>query len=240
MNRIALLITLLLAGTANAQSFQEIIDHPGRPNSDREDDDRRKPAEVMAFSGVSTGNIVLEIGAGGGYTTELASRMVGPKGKVYAHRLDPARVIGNRLPNVVVLPNAPAAPSERFTAAGMKPRSLDRVLAFFSLHDGYLGEDNDVQLWYRTMLDYMKPGSELVVMDNTAPAGSGLEFTSTVHRIDPEFLKNDILKAGFEFVVESDVLRNPDDDLKSSWFEDIPTRASGYQDRFAYRFRKPD
>lgn len=240
MNRIALLITLLYAGTAGAQSFQEVIDDPGRPNSDREDDDRRRPAEVMAFSGVGAGNIVLEIGAGRGYTTELASRLVGPDGRVYAHRLDPARVIGNRLPNVITLPNEPADPGERFAAAGLQHGSIDRVLAFFSLHDGYNSEENDSQLWYRTLLEYLKPGGEFVVLDNTAPEGSGLEYTPTVHRIDPIFLKNEILKAGFEFVVETDVLRNPDDDLESSWFEDIPTRASGYQDRFAFRFRKPD
>jgi predicted methyltransferase len=86
----------------------------------------------------------------------------------------------------------------------------------------------------------LKSDGELVVMDNTAPADSRLEFTATVHRIDPEFLKNDILKAGFEFVGDSDVLRNPDDDLESSWFEDTATRAAGYQDRFCFRFRKPE
>jgi predicted methyltransferase len=240
MKRIPLLIALLIASTAGAQSYQTIIDDPSRPNTDREEDDRRKPAELMSFSGLTAGSIVLEIGAGRGYTTELASRAVGPTGKVYAHRLDPARIIGKRLPNVVVLPNEPADPGERFAAAGMALGSVDRVLAFFSLHDGHNSDEFDAQLWYRTMLEYLKPGGELVVMDNTAPADSKLEFTPTVHRIDPLFLKNEILKAGFEFVVESDAWRNADDDLESSWFEDIPSRASGYQDRFAYRFRKPD
>jgi predicted methyltransferase len=194
----------------------------------------------MAFAGVASGNVVLEIGAGRGYTTELASRLVGANGKVYAHRLDPARVIGNRLPNVITLPNDPVDPGERFKAAGIEPGSIDRVLAFFSLHDGYLNDENDVQLWYRTLLDYLKPGGEFIVLDNTAPDGSGLEFTSSVHRIDPNFLKDEILKSGFELVAESDILRNPDDDLESSWFEDLPNRESGYQDRFAFKFRKPD
>jgi predicted methyltransferase len=128
---------------------------------------------------------------------------------------------------------------ERFAAAGIESGSIDRVLAFFSLHDYYLSDDNDVQLWYQTMLDVLKPGGELIVMDNSARPGSGLEDTAELHRIDAEFLRNDLLKGGFEFVTESYVLRNPDDDLQSSWFEDTDTRPAGYQDRFAHKFRKP-
>ena len=72
------------------------------------------------------------------------------------------------------------------------------------------------------------------------PAGSELQFTDSLHRIDEELLKKDLIAAGFEFVAASDILRNPDDDLESSWFEDTPTRKSGYQDRFVQRFRKPE
>ena len=95
MNRFVLLLTLLITSTAGADLIQDAIDHPGRPSSDREDDDRRKPVEAMAFSGVAAGDIVIEIGAGRGYTTELTARMVGAGGKVFAHRLDPARLLGN-------------------------------------------------------------------------------------------------------------------------------------------------
>jgi len=240
MNRALLLITLALAGIAAAEGIQDAIDHPGRPAMDREEDDRRKPLEATAFSGVSAGEIVLEIGAGRGYTTELASRIVGPEGKVYAHALSPERLIGNRLPNVVALPPVPDDFGERLATAGLKRGSLDRVIAFFSLHDGYVGGENDMQQIYRTLLAYMKPGGELVVMDNSAPDGSRLEFTESVHRIDEEFLKNEIIAAGFEFIAASDILRNPDDDLESSWFEDTPSRKAGYQDRFSHRFRKPE
>jgi predicted methyltransferase len=239
MNRIVVLITLLLTGVASADSYQDAVDHPGRPDSDREDDDRRKPAEVMAFAGVSAGDIVIEVGAGRGYTTELAARLVGESGKVYAHSLDPARVIGNRLPNVITVPAQPSDLAARFAAAGVETGSVDRVLAFFSLHDGYLSDTNDMQRAYRTLLDCLKSGGELVVLDNSAAAGSELTYTADLHRIDEAFLKADILKAGFEFVSESALLRNPDDDLQSSWFEDTPSRAAGYQDRFAFRFRKP-
>jgi predicted methyltransferase len=114
---------------------------------------------------------------------------------------------------------------------------VDTVLAFFSLHDGYGNPDNDMQLIYRTIGDYLKPGGEFFVLDNSATAGSGLDALPTLHRIDQEFLKRDIIKAGFQSAGDSDVLRNPVDDLESSWFEDTDIREAGYQDRFAFRFR---
>jgi len=239
MSRLFVLLALLCAGVAVAQDYQAAVDHPGRPPSDREDDDRRKPVEVMRFSGIGPGDIVLEIGAGRGYTTELASRIVGDTGNVYAHRLDPARVIGNRLPNVVLVPNEPADLGDRLSAAGLSPDGADSILAFFSLHDYYLSEENDMAKIYSTLRRFLKPGGDFVVMDNTARAGSGIEDTEDLHRIDPEVLKKDILAAGFELVAESNVLRNPDDDLGSSWFEDTDKRPAGYQDRFAFRFRRP-
>ena len=58
ISRLALLPALFLAGTAGAGTIQEAIDHPGRPNSDREDDDRRHPVEIMTFAGVATGDVV--------------------------------------------------------------------------------------------------------------------------------------------------------------------------------------
>ena len=239
MRRSILLLMLFAASIAGAQDYQSVVDDPGRPASDREDDDRRKPVEVMQFSGVTTGDVIIEIGAGRGYTTELASRLVGPQGKVYAHLLHPDRVIGNRLPNVVSIPAEPEDLAGRFAQAGIEPGGVDRILAFFSLHDGYNVKDIDMQDWYGTLSDVLKPGGEFIVLDNTAAADSGVQYTSDLHRIDPEFLKQEILKAGFEFVAESDVLRNADDDLMSSWFEDIEGRPSGYQDRFAFKFRKP-
>ena len=114
------------------------------------------------------------------------------------------------------------------------------MLAFFTLHDMYLNDNIDKQRLYRTVLGFLKPGGEFIVLDSSAREGSGLADTRSLHRIDPEFVKDDILKAGFEFVGESDVLRNPDDDLQSRWNRDTAARARGYHDRFAFRFRKPE
>ena len=55
-----------------------------RPDADTKRDASRKPAEVLAFSGVKPGDKVFELLPGGGYFTRLFSKAVGPGGHVYA------------------------------------------------------------------------------------------------------------------------------------------------------------
>ena len=47
-------------------------------------DSHRKPVPMLTFFGVAPGMRVAELGAGGGYSTELFARSVGPSGVVYA------------------------------------------------------------------------------------------------------------------------------------------------------------
>ena len=56
----------------------------GRPPGDIASDRERKPAELMAFSGIKPGDKVVDLVPGGGYYTRILSKLVGPKGKVYA------------------------------------------------------------------------------------------------------------------------------------------------------------
>ncbi|MGA7539017.1 MAG: hypothetical protein WBW93_09635 [Steroidobacteraceae bacterium] len=70
----------------------------------------------------------------------------------------------------------------------------------------------------------------------TSPAGSGFSDTHTLHRIDPEAAKKEIMSAGFEFVGQSDVLRNPEDSHTKIVFD---PSIRGHTDQFIYKFRKP-
>ena len=67
-----------------AQDYAAIVAAPDRADSDRQTDQRRDPVKLLAFTGVKTGMTVLDMGAGGGYSTELMARAVGASGKVYA------------------------------------------------------------------------------------------------------------------------------------------------------------
>src|SRR2546430_2913224 len=50
---------------------KEVVAAPDRTERDRSRDPHRKPAEMLAFFGVRPGMRVAELGAGGGYSTEL-------------------------------------------------------------------------------------------------------------------------------------------------------------------------
>src|SRR5438445_9752341 len=75
------------AATAVAQGgtpdFAAIVAAPDRSDADRTTDKRRDPVKLLAFTGVRTGMKVLDMGGGGGYSTELMARAVGPGGVVY-------------------------------------------------------------------------------------------------------------------------------------------------------------
>jgi len=89
------------ATTLSKERIAEIVNSPDRRAADRTNDIRRKPDEMLAFIGVRPGMVALDLSAGGGYTTELIARAVGPSGRVYGQSAprDPDRA-----------PAPPAAP----------------------------------------------------------------------------------------------------------------------------------
>jgi predicted methyltransferase len=82
----------------------------------------------------------------------------------------------------------------------------------------------------------LKRGGIYLIIDHAAPAGSGMADTETLHRIDPAIVKAQVEKAGFRFVGESTLLRNPADDHTKFVFD---KSIIGRTDQFIYRFRKP-
>jgi hypothetical protein len=66
-----------------APDYAALLAAPNRSDADRQADKRRDPAPFLAFAGVHPGMKVLDMGAGGGYSTELIARAVAPGGVVY-------------------------------------------------------------------------------------------------------------------------------------------------------------
>ena len=85
----------------SSQRIAQIIANPDRSAADRNNDLRRKPEAMLAFIGIRPGMVALDVSAGGGYTSELLARAIGPAGTVYGQSQprDPNRA-----------PPAPAAP----------------------------------------------------------------------------------------------------------------------------------
>jgi predicted methyltransferase len=71
---------------ASTPSFQpylvSALADPSRA-SDVAIDARRKPGEIIAFSGAKPGDKVVDLFPGSGYFTKIFSKVVGPKGQVY-------------------------------------------------------------------------------------------------------------------------------------------------------------
>src|SRR4051812_44502416 len=68
---------------AQSPDYAAIVAAPDRSDADRQTDQRRDPTKLLAFTGARPGMKVLDMGAGGGYSTELLARAVAPGGVVY-------------------------------------------------------------------------------------------------------------------------------------------------------------
>jgi predicted methyltransferase len=62
---------------------EAIVASPDRSAADRTNDVRRHPVDMMTFIGIKPGWTALDVFTGGGYTTELLARAIGPTGLVY-------------------------------------------------------------------------------------------------------------------------------------------------------------
>ena len=96
---------------------------PDRTAADRTNDVRRKPEQMLGFIGIRPGIVAVDLSAGGGYTTELLARAIGPSGKVYGQSRprDP-----NRAPTPPVTPEGNSNPATTPSAAPAAPASAPR------------------------------------------------------------------------------------------------------------------
>jgi predicted methyltransferase len=208
---------------------------------DAKADARRKPAELMAFTGVKPGDTVVDLIPGGGYFTRIFAKIVGPSGHVYAiwpeayakedaEDVAATQKLAQSYPNVSVI----IQPAAQFSV----PAKVNVVWTSQNYHDypdKFMGPTDPAGL-DKQVLTALKPGGVFVVVDHVAEAGSGLRDTEKLHRIDPAFVKAQVTAAGFTFDGESDALRNPADNHTLLVFK---KEIGGHTDQFAYRFRKP-
>ncbi len=216
---------------------------PDRTDRDRALDAGRKPGEVLAFFKLAPGQKVGEIFSGPGYSTELMARILGDRGRLYAQNtkdiLDKfaRQPLEERLAKPVMRNTqlVDAATETPFPAA---PGELDAVICILNYHD-LVWQKVDRAKYNAAVLAALKPGGIYGVVDHSAKPGSGLNDVETLHRIDEDAVKQEILAAGFKLDAESDVLRARDD--KRDWNSSPKAAAErrGTSDRFTLRFVKP-
>src|ERR1700734_4226150 len=140
-----------IAREARAQAtpdYAALLAAPDRSDADREADKRRDPLPLLKFAGPAPGMKVLDMGAGGGYSTELMARAVAPNGKAYGqYPADgPQRAIDafNARLKTPAMSNAVAdfRPFDDPIAPDMPP--LDLITFLFYYHDTtYMNVDPD-------------------------------------------------------------------------------------------------
>ena len=79
----------MMGATLSSQQVTQIVAAPDRSAADRTNDLRRKPDQMLAFIGLKPGMKALDVSTGGGYTTELLARGIGPTGAVWAQARPP-------------------------------------------------------------------------------------------------------------------------------------------------------
>ena len=204
-------------------------------------DVRRHPAELVALADLKPGQRIRDLIPGDGYGTRIFSRIVGPRGRVYAvwprayareasGNVRQLRDIARRYGNVTVQ----VQPGQVLTA----PEPLDVIWTSDNYHDyndKFMGSPGSPAL-ARSAFRILKPGGLFIVIDHSAAAGRGTRDTETLHRIERAAVIREAATAGFRLVGESNVLRNPKDPLTIKVFDPrIRFRTS----QFALKFRKP-
>ncbi len=204
---------------------------PDRPADHKERDAARKPAEMLEFAGVRPGDVVVELIPGEGYFTRILSAAVGPQGKVFA------AVPAADVEKAKAAAKGNVTPVAMTGPAFKTPEPVDLMFTAQNYHDFHLKRFNlDVAAVNKALFDTIKPGGTLVIIDHTAVAGAPLEVADSLHRIDPAVVRREVEAAGFQFVGESDALRNGADDKTKLVFD---PSIRGKTDQFVYKFKKP-
>lgn len=206
----------------------------GRPAADTMRDENRKPAQVVAVSGLKPGMVIAELGSSGGYYTRILSKTVGPKGKLISvvnaarpQGADAIKALQADYPNVSIVIDDYA----KLTAL---PEKVDMVWTTDNYHDYH--NALDMAAFDKAVFDALKPGGLFFVEDHAAAAGAGATVTRTLHRIEPVVVKDEVTAAGFKLVRTSDVLANPGD---AHTTQNAETSIRGHTDRFIMVFQKP-
>ena len=239
----SLALLLAAAGAAHAASpaIDAAIADTARSAGDRARDADRKPAVMLEFSGVKPGMVVGEILPGGGYFTRLFSDVVGPNGKVIAYVPDEMLA---KYPKAINGANAVAAePGHKNVQVVHDPalapgpaNVADVMWTSQNYHDLHNIPGLDLVAFNKVIYAIVRPGGVYVVLDHSAPAGSGTADTDTLHRIDEATVRKEVEAAGFVFDGESKALANPADPRTAAVFDPA---IRGHTDQFVLRFRKP-
>jgi predicted methyltransferase len=221
------------AGTADY--IRKAVQSPDRTKAMTDRDADRKPAELLALSGVKPGDKVVEFAAFGQYFTTMLSSIVGDKGTVYMYDLPYTEARSGVASRDFVAKH----PNSKYEVVDYNtmtlPENVDVVFNVLYYHDLPLNKIDTAALNAK-ILKSLKPGGIFFIVDHNAAPGPVTPESEKLHRIDPETIKKEVKAAGFELVEDSKLLANPADD--HTWGPFTPGKR-GTTDQAVLKFRKP-
>lgn len=234
---------LVSAQPVTAQMKAAVADS-ARPEADTARDANRKPAEMLAFAGITPGKVVVDMLPGGGYFTRIFAKAVEPGGRVYAYfsnHNDEALKKQGRDPDNL-MPDLKKAYKNLGVIHGplsqfVTPQPVDVVWTSLNYHDLHNKNFNvDVNEVNKAVFKSLKPGGTYVILDHAAADNAPDDVTSSLHRIKKSAVIKEVEAAGFKLVAEGDALHFPGDDGTKRVFEnDI----RGKTNQFMLKFQKP-
>lgn len=222
----------LAAAPSHAQDYPALLAAPDRTDADRQNDKKREAEKLLAFIAPKPGWRVLDMAAGAGYSTELMARAVAPGGRVFAQNDKPSEKLAARM-KTSAMANAAEVVLPFDNLSDPQLHDLDLVTFFFGYHDTTFMPVDRAKM-DKALFDALKPGGLLVVADHSARPEDGATVGKTLHRIAEKTLREEIERAGFEFVADADFLRHPEDTRTNIVFKN-PTA----NDEFVLKFRRP-
>jgi predicted methyltransferase len=251
MKRIGILLAAAVFVMSPAMAAAPAVDvaaavaAPGRTPDNVKLDESRKPVEVLSFFGLKKGSRVIDMFGANRYWAEIMAPVVGPKGHVTVwqptqfmndERAKAFAEFAKRHKNASLI-------SSPFEAPKLGTNAYDFMIMNLDYHDVYWQNPErkiprmEPDQWLKVLYAAMKPGATVGIIDHVAlPNGDTRATVEKFHRIDPEVIKADFQRAGFELVGVRNFLRNPTDDHSLPVFDE---KIRGKTDRVVYRFRKP-
>ncbi|TMO84368.1 class I SAM-dependent methyltransferase [Pseudoalteromonas spongiae] len=234
--------------------LQTLLTEPSRSTEDKQHDANRKPAQIMRFVGVASGQSILDIYAGGGWYSELFAHAVGEHGKVYAHndaltwRFGKKEMLARSKRQI--LKNIMRFDQVAIKDIPLPSSSIDIAFMGINYHDLFFTHryrNGELQIMRDEVVDYrkafshiknlLKPAGVLIIIDHHAKAGSGYDAANHLHRIDANIVKYQLQSLGFVLKEEAFYLKNPNDDLEQSVFAE---GIRGKTSRFILKFGKAE
>ncbi len=227
-----------LSQTIGSPAISAALRAPDRTTDARFRDQSRMPSTILSAADIDPGDRILDMGAGSGYLTLLASSLTGDTGRVDLHNtpswitqfpnLDPEDLMGRiKRANVGYIVSAwDELPGE--------PATYDVILMGQVYHDAVL-EAADIPLMNARLFELLKPGGRLIVEDHDADPVTPPARQASLHRLAKSVVIAELTAAGFENTGEAYISPGKDDYR----FNVFRPNLRGRTDRYILTFEKP-